>query len=359
LLHLAASAHATTAHEQAVQAIEAGDLGQVMSLVNNGLNINYPIDNEGTLLQISIIEEQAPIAPYLITQDANVNAMNEQEHRSPLHIATELGNTALVELLLRNQANPDIQNESGRTPLFLTVAPVGLIGFDTAVVDYSDTRTLLIANGADVNSRDPDGWSPLLIASVEQNTEAVAELNANGAKFDQIAAKTLATKGKCANCHFSLGRVGVATAVHFPHLAAQHAAYTAKQLKDYRDGHRKVSPMTESASYLSDELIEELSKFYEKQPRVRKQLQTNNDFSDRGKEIYNKNCSQCHGIDGVATTNPVTPVLAGQGRDYVTRQMNKYKDSTRTNDPDQIMRLISKSLSEAQIVDVAHYIQTL
>ena len=89
LLHLGANAYSKTLQEQGVQAIEAGDLDQLTSLMNTGLNVDRPIDKKGTLLQISIFEEQVGIAHYLITQEADVNAMNEQEHRSPLHIATE------------------------------------------------------------------------------------------------------------------------------------------------------------------------------------------------------------------------------------------------------------------------------
>ncbi len=67
----------------------------------------------------------------------------------------------------------------------------------------------------------------------------------------------------CASCH---GKDGVGIADIYPNLAGQKAAYTALQLKAFRDGQRKNMMMTPMARGLSDQDIENLAAFYASLP---------------------------------------------------------------------------------------------
>ena len=74
----------------------------------------------------------------------------------------------------------------------------------------------------------------------------------------ELKAKTL-----CAGCH---GPNGISTNPLWPNLAGQHSAYTALQLKAYRDGTRADPNMNALVSDLSDEEIDALAEYYAKLP---------------------------------------------------------------------------------------------
>ena len=346
-LHLVANAYSSSLDEQLVTAIQSGDLDQLVALLDPDVDIDKSIDKEGTLLQISSKAGQLAIAQHLVAQNASVNAVNDQEKRSPLQIAVELQDVALVNFLISNYANPNSMDKRGRTPLFQAIK-----------ADSSELRQLLIANGADVNIRDGKGWTPYLFAIVNRNKSALNELTANGAIIDQSTAKTLAEKGFCGQCHSDKGP-GITRAKHAPHLASQYAEYTAKQLDDYRIGNRENSRMTDQVKYLGDELIQELALYYEKLPRAESQSQADQDTLDRGKTLFLESCSTCHGVDGVATMNTLTPALSALNALYTSNQLTDFRNGTRANDPGQEMRQVTKNLTDEQISDLAEYIQSL
>ena len=78
-----------------------------------------------------------------------------------------------------------------------------------------------------------------------------------------MAADIAAGKAKaqvCASCH---GADGISKVPTYPNLAGQKAAYTAKQLKAFRDASRKEPTMNAMAKPLTDADIENLAAFYE------------------------------------------------------------------------------------------------
>jgi len=68
-----------------------------------------------------------------------------------------------------------------------------------------------------------------------------------------------AKSATCVGCH---GADGNSMVPNFPKLAGQHASYTEKQLKDFRDGFRKDATMATFAKGLTDAEIKELAAFY-------------------------------------------------------------------------------------------------
>lgn len=65
--------------------------------------------------------------------------------------------------------------------------------------------------------------------------------------------------GQCIGCHGAGGNSVVPT---FPKLAGQHASYTEKQLKDFRDGYRKNATMAPFAKGLTDQEIKDIAAYY-------------------------------------------------------------------------------------------------
>ena len=78
--------------------------------------------------------------------------------------------TEIVELLIANGANINVRDNDGYTPLYSAVS-----------WGNKEVVKLLIANGADVNGKIKDGWTPLHRAAYQGEKEAVKLLIANGA----------------------------------------------------------------------------------------------------------------------------------------------------------------------------------
>jgi cytochrome c553 len=66
-------------------------------------------------------------------------------------------------------------------------------------------------------------------------------------------------------------------------------------------------------------------------------------------------CQACHGIDGLAKI-PEAPNLAGQTEEYLVKALNDFKSGARQND---MMTLIAKPLSDAEIANLAAYYHSL
>jgi len=324
-----------------IQAIENNDLKTLVSLLEINADLEGPIETYGSLLQFSTYKENIPITRFLIEQDADVDSINEQKKVTPLHIATAAGNTKLVKLLLENNANPNSQNQRGRTPLFSTIVP-----------ERSDIRNLLISYGANVALVDRRGRTLLEVALIAGNELAKSDIQAQGIQIDEKTAATIANGTRCAHCHNNY-RKG-------PHLGGQHSQYTEKQLKDFRDGRRHARRMDSQLKFLQDdELIEKLSLHYEKQTRIKIPSHAEPELLKIGKQIYLDKCASCHGLDGITTSNKLTPVIAGMKAVYVSEQLLLFKNGVRNNDSEKYMRLVATQLSQEQIEHVAQYTHSL
>jgi len=67
-------------------------------------------------------------------------------------------------------------------------------------------------------------------------------------------------------------------------------------------------------------------------------------------------CMQCHGANGEGQTAAGFPRLAGQGKNYLVKQLTDFKAKSRVN---PLMQAIANTLTAAQINDVADYYASL
>ena len=67
-------------------------------------------------------------------------------------------------------------------------------------------------------------------------------------------------------------------------------------------------------------------------------------------------CMQCHGANGEGQAAAGFPRLAGQGKNYLAKQLTDFKAKTRLN---PVMQPIANTLSAVQISDVADYYASL
>lgn len=163
---------------------------------------------------------------------------------------------------------------------------------------------------------------------------------------------------KCAVCH---GEKGESESEDFPRLAAQHEAYLAKQLHDFRSG-RREGLMLRMVRGLSDGDIAAIARFYASQPLPPPAPRT--ELADVGRFIHLRGnpyasipaCKVCHGDKAHGTAQ--LPRLAGQNASYLERQLRAFTQRKRTND-NEVMHTIAERLTALEARAVAEYLASL
>ena len=180
--------------------------------------------------------------------------------------------------------------------------------------------------------------------------------------FALFAADSEAGKTKsalCAGCH---GVDGNSPNAIWPSLAGQHASYLVKQLENFKSGERADPVMQGMAATLSEEDMQDVAAYFETQKL--NPVSFDASLVERGEAIYRGGitetsvaaCMGCHSPSGVGNAPARYPSLRGQHSDYLVAQMKKFRDGTRANDSDQIMRHIAKRMTDSEIMSVAAYI---
>jgi cytochrome c553 len=162
-------------------------------------------------------------------------------------------------------------------------------------------------------------------------------------------------------CH---GANGVSGGGAYPKLAGQHAAYTVKQLKDYKAGKdRPNAVMSAFASMLTDEDMLNVAAYLEKQAPGNGTAK-NKASIELGQKIYrggipSKNvaaCAGCHAPNGAGIPAQY-PRLAGQWAEYTEAQLVAYRSGERKNSVQ--MTGVASRMSDAEIKAVSDYIAGL
>ncbi len=101
----------------------AGKLDVMEILLSSGANVNEKAKTGETALHIAIRLRNSTIVKILIQYDADLNALaihtyktNQGLDGTPLHWATQMGDTKLVDQLIIAGANMNIKNSNGLTP---------------------------------------------------------------------------------------------------------------------------------------------------------------------------------------------------------------------------------------------------
>lgn len=182
----------------------------------------------------------------------------------------------------------------------------------------------------------------------------------------------------CAGCHGENGNSMVAT---FPKLAQQHSSYIGQQLHAFKDGSRKDPIMSPLAQSLTDEDITDIAAYYASQKVSENPMPVADDDDDspgakqtsvediiaQGSNLYRNGdlsrevsaCIACHGPHGEGNKPASFPALKSQHADYLIKTLRDFKSGVRSQNPENIMYMIAKKMTEDEIKAVSYRISMM
>lgn len=183
----------------------------------------------------------------------------------------------------------------------------------------------------------------------------------------------------CTSCHGDNGNSMVAT---FPKLAQQHSSYLERQLRAFKDGSRNDPMMSGMASALTDEDMADISAYYAAQKISENAMPvlTSDDEGEKtadnkdiqtliakGSDLYRNGdltrevsaCIACHGPFGEGNKPASFPALKSQHADYLIKTLTDFKSGSRSNNPENIMHMIAKKMTDEEIKAVSYRISMM
>ncbi|MCY3983469.1 MAG: c-type cytochrome [Roseovarius sp.] len=142
--------------------------------------------------------------------------------------------------------------------------------------------------------------------------------------------------GQCRTCH---GIDGFARIPIAPHIGGEPVEYIASQLMAFKSGKREHEMMSLVSRILTDENIEDVSKWYGN--HTAKAVLPNGFDPEQAPEL----CTSCHGADGIAVIEN-TPHLAAESAIYIDTQLKAFRNGKREH---EIMSEIAANMSDEEI----------
>ncbi|MBU3625288.1 cytochrome c4 [Polynucleobacter sp. JS-Safj-400b-B2] len=186
-------------------------------------------------------------------------------------------------------------------------------------------------------------------------------------KVDAAAGEALysngdATRGvtACITCHGPKGQSAIGT---WPKLSAQHAAYTAKQLRNFKEGTRANPIMMGMSATLTEQDMQNIAAYLVKQPASQGVAQDKETIA-LGQSIYRGGiaakgvpaCAACHSPTGAGIPSQY-PRLGGQWAEYTNAQLLAFREGVRKNSSQ--MTAIATKLSDQEMKAVSDYMAGL
>ena len=187
----------------------------------------------------------------------------------------------------------------------------------------------------------------------------------------------------CVSCHGDNGNSVVSS---FPKLAQQHSSYLIKQLQAFKSGTRQNPMMSSIAMGLTDEDMIDIAAYYAEQKISANELPVLDDDEDekpaadktggsnaiealiaQGSDLYRNGdltrevsaCIACHGPFGEGNKPAAFPVLKSQHADYLIKTLTDFKSGARSNNPENMMHMIAKKMTDEEIKAVSYRISMM
>ena len=209
-------------------------------------------------------------------------------------------------------------------------------------------------------------WGAALVMALSAGV-AQADVGTYGMKGDPKAGEV--KSGLCQGCHGGNGNSEDAT---FPRLAGQYASYITKQEMEFKSGARAnndtMAGMAATVESVQDSL--DIASYFHSQKMADKPLApVDSKLAKQGEQIFyngipEKNvygCVNCHGERGKGKAPNISqfPVIGGQHRDYIIKELTDLRAGTRSNDPGGMMQAIARGLDDTEIKALANYLSGL
>ena len=185
-------------------------------------------------------------------------------------------------------------------------------------------------------------------------------------KADAAKAKSVVDQ-VCAACHASDGNSQIPAN---PKLAGQIPEYLYKQMTNFKPAAGKKADrenpvMAGMVATLTADDMRNVAAHYAGQT-AKPGNAKNKDTVALGQKIYRGGiaakgvaaCSSCHGPNGAGMPAQY-PRLSGQHSEYTDAQLKAFREGTRANDSNSMMRTVAAKLSDREIQAVADYIAGL
>jgi len=163
-----------------IQAAKEGNINVVNEAIASGADVNaFGVDGESAF-HAAVHRGNEAIIKILLDAGADIEKLTEYNQSNPLTIAASTGNFEAVNTLIKAGANYNIIIDN-KTPLMIAAVLGGVVG------DTLEVMKVLIRAGADINTKNSNGWTALMYAASRNNKEAVKMLISAGA---DVNAKT-------------------------------------------------------------------------------------------------------------------------------------------------------------------------
>jgi len=166
-------------------------------------------------------------------------------------------------------------------------------------------------------------------------------------------------KAKAAQCKICHGEDGNTVEPVIPKLAGQYADYIQRQIFNFQEGTLRDPNMTQIAMTLTNRRdLADIAAYFASQNQM-KGTPTKN---EGGEKLYlEKGCLNCHGEigKGKPSYNAIFPIIGGQNKGYLIKQIKDFKSGARTTDISGIMGLVANQMTYEDIVAVAEYLSGL
>ncbi|MGL4367526.1 MAG: ankyrin repeat domain-containing protein [Brevinemataceae bacterium] len=179
------------------KAAKIGNLDQVKTLINRGVNPHFQNINGDTALRFAVEEQHFEVTKYLIEEvGIDINHVN-QSGTSAITLAALNNDSPMIQYLVQMGANPNT------TATAFAIRTIDGISQETEISNWTPLmaaaqlgnnqaiETLLDAR-VNINSVDSDGWNALMFASQNKHTDTVEYLIKQGINYN-IESKTKQT----------------------------------------------------------------------------------------------------------------------------------------------------------------------
>lgn len=159
----------------------------------------------------------------------------------------------------------------------------------------------------------------------------------------------------CLACH---GEKGISETAEVPSLAGMPANFTLIQLFLFRQGTRKIEIMNDLAKDMTDDDLRKFSDYFAKlvPPKALGEAADPAIVARAGAAIAKNHCASCHNPD--FSGREQMPRLAAQREDYLLKALRDYKAGQRPG-YDATMDEVMRAVTDADIVDISHYLARL